>query len=640
MKKSLLILAFISFATCAFTELFAAPAVCSRNNSIWLLTPGKDKTKNIFIRQQGEKWKPVAINSSIKAYAIVAMEGGLGLVFNDNESVIMQKNGTRFIGPKFPGTLITACNADNFEGQNRPGLIVAVQKSKSPAIKIIPESKADKNKPNSDSKRNTTAKDKPAKSPIAKSNDKSSQDNALDSSHLKDDGQLYTYYLKNQTWKLLVTEPAKDFIDVQYACINNKCYRIVCKKKRPTVFELQRFSEKESKFIPVFAEIKKANSKVSEKVTFPKVELVPNIKSNCTLLAINNKLFFILPKFTSGQFASKAAEGEIIFQAQVFDINKKQIVDNFTYKPADEKTKWKLNSFPTINAFKKPGEQSIAFTWHEKKGYKFLLFSEAGKVLSKENITKEINSLPDPGHLEDIIDFILFGAIGLVTLLIFTGPQDAPKFTILPEGFIPGSLFKRAFAFLIDNIPYNFIFLYLLVPNLTDISPERASQLLTDFKTSATQVNELRLIFVAGLTVYWVIYGTISEWLFKTTIGKRIFGLKITGNAGLPLSLRSALIRNTMKPIELIMITMPGSIIMTIIGIFILSAPILSPINQRMGDKMAQTVVFDVKKSDPTKMVPDFIMKMVEEEASKANSENKKSESNNKPSDSDNDFYA
>ena len=688
----------LSIAACLFSEFAqASPPVSSYRDSIWMIAQNKDKTHSIFLRQQANKWKPVERNAQISVTVMQAAPGGLMLIYKDNQSVYLQKDNTRTLGPALPGKYIASTDAANFGGENQQGLIVAVQQNQIPKqinqkqakeileeeakalseLKAKNENLADKNKtPNKIESKNSNT---PKKAPAGKSGKSTNSKNApADLENTKSDraenrGYICTYFFKNQSWTLLSCETILNVEDIQYACVGNDCYRII-RKIEPKLKQKRYILQKYSRKIKCFEDViitKKTAGIGSEFSKSKKRAELPSL-AGTTLLAVNGKLYYMhmvgyvgkknidsakktiensdsatkdkLSKNKNiakdSKTPNKSTEPIIQVMAQVYSPEVNDFTDIFIFKPGGEKSGWSSLALPNITTFKKPGKQSLAFIWKDKATYRCLICSPTGKVQSAENITKEINSVPSTKHIQEALNYILFGAIGLVTLLIFTGKQNGPRITLLPGGYVPGGLLARFIAFNIDCIPFGLIFSYILIPHILGLTPEQVNDLLWKFEEQSPDVMLIRLIFVAGLTIYWVVFGSLCEWIFKTTPGKRIFGLRVIGNAGMQASFRSILIRNTMKPIEITMISMSGSFIMQLVGIFILFAPILSPINQRMGDRMAQTVVYDVKKSDPEDMIPDFIVKMVEDEEAKNNANKSKQDKTSNNNESDNDFYA
>ncbi|NWG03014.1 MAG: RDD family protein [Syntrophaceae bacterium] len=89
----------------------------------------------------------------------------------------------------------------------------------------------------------------------------------------------------------------------------------------------------------------------------------------------------------------------------------------------------------------------------------------------------------------------------------------------------------------------------------------------------------LALTIIFGFLYYWVLEG-----LFGVTLGKAIIGIKVIKKDGTKSDLRSSLIRNLMRIIDIIGVYL--------VGFFI---ALLSKFRQRLGDHLANTVVVEVR---------------------------------------------
>ncbi len=86
------------------------------------------------------------------------------------------------------------------------------------------------------------------------------------------------------------------------------------------------------------------------------------------------------------------------------------------------------------------------------------------------------------------------------------------------------------------------------------------------------------------VVVLTVVYYTVQEALFGTTIGKRFMSLRVVGIDGQRIGWRGALLRNIIRPIDNLPTNCYG------IGAV---AMLLSPRRQRLGDRVAKTLVVD-----------------------------------------------
>ena len=143
-------------------------------------------------------------------------------------------------------------------------------------------------------------------------------------------------------------------------------------------------------------------------------------------------------------------------------------------------------------------------------------------------------------------------------------PNEATVETLKtpPLRIHPAPIRKRVLAALIDSV----IVLVLLISMLLWLHKQVVEQLT------------LRAEYLATMTV--VYYG-IQEGTFASTIGKYLLRLCVVGRAGDPASIREALIRNILRPVD----WLPLFYLLGAVSIAV------SPKRQRLGDIVAGTVV-------------------------------------------------
>ena len=93
-----------------------------------------------------------------------------------------------------------------------------------------------------------------------------------------------------------------------------------------------------------------------------------------------------------------------------------------------------------------------------------------------------------------------------------------------------------------------------------------------------TTQTEVPAIWTAGI---WLIYYTVCEAMFSATPGKALNGLRVVSDDGRPLELRSVVIRNLLRLVDVL----PG---MYAVGAF---SVLVTPYSQRLGDLVARTTV-------------------------------------------------
>lgn len=130
----------------------------------------------------------------------------------------------------------------------------------------------------------------------------------------------------------------------------------------------------------------------------------------------------------------------------------------------------------------------------------------------------------------------------------------------------PGNIFKRIAAVFFDHLIISIllIILHSKVFHL-DLYPIHIDQ---------------NLFIVYSLIT--LLYFAILEYIFHKTIGKKIFGLEVTLSNGRQIDFKSALIRNLIRPIDMIGFYFLGMITIA-----------FSPRSQRLGDILAKTTVIE-----------------------------------------------
>ncbi len=99
----------------------------------------------------------------------------------------------------------------------------------------------------------------------------------------------------------------------------------------------------------------------------------------------------------------------------------------------------------------------------------------------------------------------------------------------------------------------------------------------------------IALLIIGQLIIEWA-YFMISEHLTGgRSIGKRLVGLRVIGQDGLPLTPRASLVRNLLRAVDVL----PGSYVVGLVAI------VASPKSQRLGDLAAGTIVVRLDRGAP-----------------------------------------
>ncbi len=150
------------------------------------------------------------------------------------------------------------------------------------------------------------------------------------------------------------------------------------------------------------------------------------------------------------------------------------------------------------------------------------------------------------------------------------GPVSAAA---APGGAVPAAIPRRAAACVLDYLLIGFIMVPLM-PKLPNDLLERAFAGDTRFLPEMLIVLGMHIVLV-------VAYFSATESVLGATIGKRLFGIEVRGESGLPITWKQAVIRNVFRPVD----EFPAFYLLG------LSLILLGPKPQRLGDRLAHTLV-------------------------------------------------
>ncbi len=257
----------------------------------------------------------------------------------------------------------------------------------------------------------------------------------------------------------------------------------------------------------------------------------------------------------------------------------------WTYQPIGidgETASWLADEPPIAGRL---GPERIGLIWRDDKGN--LAESSVGlqgQLLPAAEFTLPVTPM---GQVESflVMEYFMW-AVLIVSMaaMLLLRPQGPPQPFTLDESIRIGSLIRRTLAVLIDFTPFLFLCSALFVPaELLDGSK--------DFKQAADELSrrkEFALAVVTALTLYTA-YSFVMELRYAATLGKLIFKLRVVGNNGQPANLRSILLRNLIRLLEINLLMIPFIIP------FIILMIILNRYHQRLGDIMARTAVVDAR---------------------------------------------
>ena len=194
---------------------------------------------------------------------------------------------------------------------------------------------------------------------------------------------------------------------------------------------------------------------------------------------------------------------------------------------------------------------------------------------------------------------VIFALAALVLVLLLVsyqrsrraaGPQAAPGARAAGQGaadsrtaipgmpYVPASILRRGAALAIDTL----LLSALMTPFVVQFAPDLAARLTTVERFLAMKLTLQEMLILQGLHIaFMVVYFTIAEGLFGRTIGKRLMGLSVRTEFGMPISLWQAFVRNILRAID----EFPGFYMLGLASILI------GPKPQRIGDRVARTLV-------------------------------------------------
>jgi uncharacterized RDD family membrane protein YckC len=155
---------------------------------------------------------------------------------------------------------------------------------------------------------------------------------------------------------------------------------------------------------------------------------------------------------------------------------------------------------------------------------------------------------------------------------------------VLPPGVAPADLLRRLLAFLIDLLPI-LALAFVVFPIPADVSVKEFIRLADQRHTP----NNVAYALAAALTLH-IVYCTLAEYRFGTTLGKALLKLRVIGDQGTPPTLRQLAVRNVLKIVELLW---PPNLPLLIL------MPVLNRGRQRLGDLFARTIVVSAAAVPP-----------------------------------------
>lgn len=226
------------------------------------------------------------------------------------------------------------------------------------------------------------------------------------------------------------------------------------------------------------------------------------------------------------------------------------------------------------------------------KDQMILVWQQDKKVLSGKvrpdgsmSAGKELEAFTEGPHDgQKIQEYFLLSVYGLALFIWFMSrPRTIPKPFALPEQIQTANLIRRLFAAVVDLLPFMTIGWAVF-----QIPPEALEQVRQAFENNSKEIQIPDNVFYWGMSSIgsYALYCMVMEMLLGATVGKLIFGLRVTGDDGNKADLRSIVLRNLMKIAELSSYPMLLLLVMF---------PVFTKYRQRLGDMMARTTVVNKK---------------------------------------------
>ncbi|MCJ7545004.1 MAG: RDD family protein [Phycisphaerae bacterium] len=251
---------------------------------------------------------------------------------------------------------------------------------------------------------------------------------------------------------------------------------------------------------------------------------------------------------------------------------------------------WSQEDAPAVSRL----SDKLAVVWGTGRALKLATFSPAtGRLDPVEDVT--IFQQPEAdGHAEQIREFLLWGLLALILVPLFVlRPGGVPKPFSLPPPLEPAPLARRLAAGLVDLLPFHIAggaYLHYTLP----MSAEATTRLLIDLLRGRGAVPVQVAYAWAGMLVLFLLYGVVMETVFRATVGKLLFKLRVVGDEGADPRRLEVLLRNLFKAVE-VFYFFP-----------LLLAVVVTRYRQRLGDMAARTAVIDTRfRARPSPPAPE-----------------------------------
>ena len=278
--------------------------------------------------------------------------------------------------------------------------------------------------------------------------------------------------------------------------------------------------------------------------------------------------------------------------------------ESFTYQPIAQDGKageWSANSLPLAAQFGGGETPQLALLWRDDDAMKLAKCDRNGQLTAPEDVDV-FERRPGGAGRKQFQNRLTWGLmVGIFVAIFLLRPRTAPGPFMLPQGLVPGRIWKRAPAAFIDLLPFSMIatlifFHDLLASAMSATDP--VGFVRDHFEEMANQRTSPDVAVFAHLLTLglYTAYSTIMEWRFNATLGKMIFHLRVVGDGAQRPTLRQAVVRNLARALMLLWLHF-----LPLLVLF----PLLSNYRQRLGDLFARTAVIDTARSLPGVPLPN-----------------------------------
>lgn len=556
--KVRLILFFLCASLLCSSALAQDIQLAGSQNVLWLVRGDAQASSfTIYVRPAGEKWKVVSAGLTGSVDKVAAADRSLHIIFRNPLGHALLNLGSNDLiplpipaGPGWPAQTqpLAVCGSSrSLSGSHRPSLIAVVPQSVQPAMapSRIQTQAA------------TTAATGPAGSPRAL--------------HLT---SLAIMEYTEAAWRTLTqTEPMPMLPQspVGVTVAGGRLYLLLQMEGRLAVHEWTAPSAATTEPAQLPTQPAAAATQGSWRV-FPLPQNVASGKPLALLTVQNRPVVVIAQESQSSKFRAIL----LVLEEEDFTVN--------VIQSQNVEATWDSDNIPAAAQL---GDH-VELVWLQNDKLMWARSSLAG-VMGE---SAEIQAIPSSDEqVRQASDYFMMIVVLLVFfLVIMTRPKGPPKPFLLPKGMVRGPLFRRLVAAMIDLLPW--LWLAMWIKGLHRLTMDDLRLL---GQTETTNLQDMIYAQMIGFILF-VTYCIIMELTLGATVGKRIMGLRVVGEDGKRLDLRSALIRNLMKIVEFYM-AVPVQWLQTLLLPLLLLFPILSRYHQRIGDMMARTAIIDARRS-------------------------------------------